>query len=264
MADTLPAELAESLQAVRSRLAPLAWHVIYFRTIGSTNDAAAAAATADQEGLVVVADEQTAGRGRSGNSWHSPAGAGLYMSVVLAPARARVETQRARLLLTIAAGVGIAEGIGRATGLVPAIKWPNDLLIGSRKVCGILAEAPDAVVLGYGINISPAAYPPDIAERATSLEAELGRPVERGLVFAETLAGLAARYRELLDGRFDAILDSWRRLASIRPGVQITWNMPGGPRVGTAVGIDDDGALIVRVGDAIERLTAGEISELRG
>ena len=259
----LPSEFAEAIEAVRPRLAPIGSRVIFLRSVRSTSDVAASFAGPDREGLVVVAEEQTAGRGRSGNVWHSPVGAGLYVSVVLTPARARVDAQRAKHLLTLAAGVGIAEGIGAATGLVPGIKWPNDLMIGPRKVCGILAEAVEDVVLGYGINVAPAAYPPDVAGRATSLETELGRAVDRASLFAETLAGLASRYRDLLEGRFDAILDAWRRLARLQAGTEVSWTVGGVKRVGAVVDIDENGALIVRAGDRLERLTAGEVSELR-
>lgn len=263
MPDPLPPEFADALALVGARLAPLGSRILYFRSVGSTNDVAGRYATAAHEGLVVVADEQTSGRGRTGRTWHSPPGAGLYTSVVLAPSRSGVDPVRARLLLTLAAGVGIAEGIARAIGLPPAIKWPNDLLIGGRKVCGILAEATDEIVLGYGINIAPAAFPPDVAGRATSLESELGRPVDRALVFAETLAGLAARYRDLLEGRFDAILDAWRRGAPGSSGTVVTWKTAAGLQSGTTAGVDESGALLVRVGDRLERLISGDVWEVR-
>jgi BirA family biotin operon repressor/biotin-[acetyl-CoA-carboxylase] ligase len=261
--ETPPGDLAAALAGAGPRLAPLASSVVYLSSTPSTNDIAAAHATAEHEGLVVIADEQTAGRGRSGNAWHSPPGAGLYVSVVLAPSRASGEPLRAKTLLTIAAGLGIAEGLGRAAGITPSIKWPNDLLIDGRKVCGMLAEAYGEVVLGYGVNVARVSFPPDIADRATSLETELGRPVDRALVLVETLAGLAARYRDLLDGQFDAILDAWRRHAPGSVGSVIAWNSAGGRRTGTTQGVDGFGALLVRVGDRVERLTAGEISELR-
>jgi BirA family transcriptional regulator, biotin operon repressor / biotin---[acetyl-CoA-carboxylase] ligase len=258
----LPADLAAALAVARPQLAPLVSTVMYLPTTPSTNDIAAQYATAEHEGLVVLADEQTAGRGRRGHTWHSPPLAGLYVSVVLAPSRAR-DPRRAKGLLTIAAGLAIAEAIHSATEIAPEIKWPNDLLIRGRKVCGMLAEASTEVVLGYGINVARTAYPAEFADHATSLETELGRPADRALVFAESLAALARRYRDLLDGRFDAILDGWRARAPGSAGVLVAWNTSTGPQTGTTVGIDDAGALLVRVGDRLERLTAGEISELR-
>ena len=93
------------------------------------------------EGTVVIADAQTAGRGRRGRTWFSPPGSGLYVSIVLMPGRAKVAPQRATALLTLTAGVALAEAVAAATGLPPDIKWPNDLLVGRRKLAGILAEA---------------------------------------------------------------------------------------------------------------------------
>jgi BirA family biotin operon repressor/biotin-[acetyl-CoA-carboxylase] ligase len=267
-ADSLPADLAAAIDAVAPRLPPLTSTPIFFTTIGSTNDVAGTLAGAPGgEGVVVIAETQTAGRGRRGHSWFSPPGAGLYVSVVLAPGRARTSPERATSLLTLSAGIALAEAIERSTGLAPAIKWPNDLLVGRRKLAGILAEAVAApvggaatsVVLGYGINVSAAAYPSDLSDRATSLESELGRPIDRPALCAETLAALAARYRDLLDGRFDAILDAWRARAPGSRGAAVAWDEPAGARTGTTAGVDEMGALLVRCGDRMERIVAGEV-----
>jgi BirA family transcriptional regulator, biotin operon repressor / biotin---[acetyl-CoA-carboxylase] ligase len=255
----LPPELADALGRVRPRLGRLGGRSQFFDTIGSTNDAAAALAT---EGAVVVADRQTAGRGRRGRSWFSPPGSGLYVSVVLMPRSARVDPDRATAVLTLAAGVALVEGVERATGLRADLKWPNDLYVQRRKLGGILAEADmPAVTLGYGINVGPMAYPPELSDRATSLEAELGRPIDRALVFAETLAALAARYDDLLDGRIDAILDAWRSRAPGYRGALVSWTA-GGDRTGTTAGIDEYGALLVRTEGRVERIVAGELKWL--
>jgi BirA family biotin operon repressor/biotin-[acetyl-CoA-carboxylase] ligase len=231
---------------------------VFLPVTGSTNDIAAAIAT---EGAVVTADEQTAGRGRRGRTWFSPAGSGLYVSVVLTPGSAQVDADRATAVLTLAAGVGIAEGIEAATGLAASLKWPNDLYVGRRKLGGILAEADmPAVTLGYGINVNPMSYPPELTNRATSLETELGREIDRGLVFAETLAGLSKRYDDLLAGRVDAILDAWRARAAGASGSRVAWTTPAGERQGVTAGIDSRGALLVKVGDSIERIVAGELT----
>jgi BirA family transcriptional regulator, biotin operon repressor / biotin---[acetyl-CoA-carboxylase] ligase len=257
----LPPELDEALERARDRLGPLAIRVVYFTTIGSTNDVAASLAAAPESfGTVVIADTQTAGRGRRGRTWFSPAGSGLYVSVIVSPARAASDPDRATTLLTLAAGVALAEGVERATGLAPAIKWPNDLLVARRKLAGILAEAVgDAVVLGYGINVGPAAYPPELRDRATSLETELGRPIDRAVVAVETLAALASRYDDLVSGRFDAILDAWRRRSPTHRGARVVWDTPAGPQSGITDGIDALGALLVRVSDRVERIVAGEV-----
>ncbi len=250
--------LAAAIERARPRLRRLGASLRWFPTIGSTNDVAARIAT---EGAVVVADQQTAGRGRRGHAWFSPPGSGLYVSVVLTPGAARVDPDRATVVLTLAAGVAVAEGIEAATGLRPHLKWPNDLFVGARKLSGILAEGESThVTLGYGINVGPMAYPRELADRATSLESELGRRVDRELVFAETLAALDARYGDLLDGRIDAILDLWRARAPGCRGATVAWTSPEGPKVGRTDGIDDRGALLVRVDDRIERIVAGELT----
>ncbi len=215
------------------------------------------------EGLVVVADEQTAGRGRRGHAWFSPPGAGLYVSVVLSPSAARVDPMRATLLTTLATGVALAEGIEAATGLRAELKWPNDLFTSGRKLAGVLAEGSDAVVVvGYGINVRDADMPPELRARATSIERELGRAVDRGVVLVETLAALARRYDDLLDGRFDVILDAWRALSPRASGARVMFQTAGGTDSGTTAGIDDHGALLVRIGDRVERIVSGEVTWL--
>jgi len=264
----LPAELSEAIAQRRDRLGAIARQIVYFETIGSTNDVAASlAGSGNSEGAVVIADAQTSGRGRRGRSWFSPPAAGLYVSVVLAPAKARVTPERATALLTLAAGVALAEAVERVTGLRPAIKWPNDLLVDHRKLAGILAEgvafpstaALQAVVVGFGINVMPAAYPPALASRVTSLESELGRSVDRAAVCAESLATLATRYDDLLEGRYDAILDAWRSRAFGSRGARVEWDTPSGVRTGITEGVDAMGALLVRTGNTVERLVAGEV-----
>ena len=137
------------------------------------------------------------------------------------------------------------------------------MLVGRRKLSGILAESAASdlsrIVLGYGINVSSRAYPPDLGDRATSLETELGRPIDRAMVCAETLAALSGRYRDLLAGRFDAILDGWRGRAPSSRGARVTWTTPAGSQSGVTMGIDDRGALLVRVGDRVESIVGGEV-----
>jgi BirA family biotin operon repressor/biotin-[acetyl-CoA-carboxylase] ligase len=279
-----PDDLVAALERARPRLGRLASTVLFFETIGSTNDEASArsagasalqpdaeasrrakASAERSEGLVVVADEQTAGRGRRGHTWFSPPGSGLYVSVVLAPATASTDPARATTLLTLAAGVALVEGIEQATALRVDLKWPNDLQVSRRKLGGILAEssgtggAADLVVVGYGINVRPTACPPELRDRATSLESELGRAIDRYLLLAETLAALSRRYEDLLAGRFDAILDAWRRLAPGASGARVSWTTPVGAASGVTAGVDDRGALLVRVDGRIERIVSGEV-----
>jgi BirA family biotin operon repressor/biotin-[acetyl-CoA-carboxylase] ligase len=265
--EELPTELAEAFTRARPRTGRLGNRLLYFSSIGSTNDVAAGlAANGDAEGALVIADTQTAGRGRRGHTWFSPPGTGLYVSLVLAPARARHSAARAVSLLTLMAGVALAESIERITGLRADIKWPNDLLVGRRKLAGILAEGvarPGAivgeVVLGYGVNVSPAAYPIELSDRVTSVESELGRGVDRATLAAETVAAIAARYGDLLACRFDAILDAWRERAPGSRGARVSWESSTGVQSGVTEGIDDHGALLVRSGSAVERIVSGEV-----
>jgi BirA family transcriptional regulator, biotin operon repressor / biotin---[acetyl-CoA-carboxylase] ligase len=251
----LPEEFGSALLLASQRIGIFARQVLWYPEVGSTNDIAGTLADRGaDEGLVVIADRQTAGRGRLGRSWASPPGAGIYASAVLRPSPA------AAALLTIAAGVAVAEGIAAATGLSPHVKWPNDVQLHGRKLAGILAEgAVNHVILGVGINVQSASYPPDVAPRATSIEAELGRPVDRGLVLAECLAALAVRYRALQDGHGRSVIDSWRRRAAPILGRRVEWESAGKRQTGLAENIDDDGALIVRVGAETLRIKSGEV-----
>lgn len=255
----LPAELADPLARAASRLGPLGSPVLWFDEIGSTNDVAVRLAERGApEGSVIAANAQVAGRGRLGRVWASPPGAGLYVSVVLRP-------QRPTSLLTIAAGVAVATGVEAATGLTVELKWPNDVYVGRRKLAGILAEGGTSVsrgpfvVVGVGINIQPAAFPPDLAANVTSLEGELGRPVDRGLVLAECLAGLHERYTALQTGDGREILAAWRARAGMFLGRAVEWDDSGAVSRGTAADIAADGGLVVDTERGRRSVTSGEV-----
>ena len=267
MLDPLPPEFAEPLARLADRIDTFVTRVVWYPEIGSTNDAAIALADAGaDEGVVVVADAQLAGRGRLGRVWASPAGAGIYATVILRP------DARATPLVSLAAGLAIAEGIEAATGLRTCVKWPNDVFVAGgagpasdRKLAGILAEGgaltsgASWVVLGFGINVLPASYPPDVAARATSLEAELGRPVERGLVLAECLAAWSSRYDELSRGRMDDVVSGWRSRAASTFGRRIEWDAEGVAQRGVAQDVDTAGALLVSTDAGTMRVISGEI-----
>lgn len=235
-----------------------------FEEIGSTNDEASRLAQAGApEGTTVVAAAQTAGRGRLGRSWFSPAGAGLYASVI-------VRDPGVAPVVTLAAGVALAEGIRTASGLPVEIKWPNDIVIDSglgrrRKLAGILTEASTGadglqfVVVGFGINLLPAAYPPDIADRAASLAGELGREVDGSVVLAACLAALDARVRDLTEGRRQDVLDLWIGLSPSAVGSRVECEGPSGAIAGVTAGIAADGALLVRTGGQVEPVRSGEV-----
>jgi BirA family transcriptional regulator, biotin operon repressor / biotin---[acetyl-CoA-carboxylase] ligase len=209
-------------------------------------------------GVVIVADEQTSGRGRRGTTWASPAGAGLYFSFIARPGAASATSTLS--LITLAAGVAVREGVAAATGLAPDLKWPNDLIVDKRKLAGILAEgvaigsADQAVVIGVGVNLQPAAYPPDVAARATSIEGELGRAFERGELLSAILVALRERVAELERNPGD-ILQAWRAASPSARGTRVEWD----GRHGTTTGIDDSGALLVNTAAGVERIIAGEL-----
>jgi BirA family biotin operon repressor/biotin-[acetyl-CoA-carboxylase] ligase len=265
MPEPLPPELAAALAASARRRGRFGDPIYYFSETGSTNDVAAALADGGApEGATVVAAGQTAGRGRFGRTWFSPPGAGLYASVVCRNATAAP-------LLTLAGGVAVADAIRAASGLPVQIKWPNDVIVESglpprrRKLAGVLAEGSSGadglqyVILGFGINLRPAAYPTELADRATSIETELGRPPDGGAVLAETLAALAALFQRLAAGDARPVLARWRALAPSAQGTQVQWDGPAGAMSGTAAGIADDGALLVNVAGRIERVISGEL-----
>lgn len=254
----IPDELAAPLVALRDRRPDVRLDLRWHASVTSTMDLASAlAARGASHGLVIGAAEQSAGRGRRGRAWQSPPGAGLYFSMVVRPSAAAMASLP---LLTLAAGVGVRAGIGAATGLAPELKWPNDVMVGRRKLAGILAEGlaigtPDAsVIVGVGINVEPSAYPPEVEARATSLAGELGRAVDRGVVLAEVLAGLWDGVATLHRNPGD-ILRAWRAAAPSAWHARVEWDAGHG----TTAGIDDSGALLVRTATGIERFIAGEL-----
>lgn len=252
----IPVELAGPFSALSARRPDLGLSLHWRESVGSTMDVAATlAADAGLPTPVVVADTQTSGRGRRGHTWESPAGAGLYLSLVWR--RASMATLP---LVTLAAGVGVREGIRAATGLAADVKWPNDLLIDHRKLAGLLAEGVaigspgQAVILGVGVNLMPAAYSPAVATRATSIEGELGRSVDRGEVLCCVIEALVDRLSGL-GSDASGILQAWRAASPSSNGTRVEWDA----RHGVTAGIDDSGALLVKTSDGMARIIAGEL-----
>ena len=249
------------LRDAASRLGPFAGRVHHHPRVGSTNDVAGALAEKGApHGTVVVADEQTAGRGRHGNHWFSPPGTGQYVSVLLRTASSPV--------LTLAAGVAVAEALGRAAGLDAALEWPNDVVVEDagrrRKVAGILAEAStvgdrvDRVVVGIGVNLRDGAWR-RAGVRAGSVRRPVRRPVDPGALLVEMLAALAERCREVESGGVAALLRRWEALAPSSRGAAVEWSVGQVRRRGVTEGVDEHGALIVRVGERRERLSGGVV-----
>ena len=229
--------------------------------VDSTNRYALDAARAGEAaGLVVVADHQTAGRGRLGRTWEAPAGASLLVSVLLRP-DLRPDAVH---LLTMAAGLAMADAVEAVAGFAPTLKWPNDLLAGSRKLAGMLTEAEvvdgavRAVVVGIGVNVQWQEFPPEIAETATACNLVAGHDVSRDALLDAFVERYGARLVDL-----DAVPEDYRaRLGTLGQRVRI--ELADAAFEGDAVGVLDDGSLEVLTDDGSRRtVTAGDVVHLR-
>lgn len=211
-------------------------------------------------GTVVLADGQTAGRGRLGRAWHSPPGVSLHFSAVLRPGLA----PEAAPLLSLAAAVGVAEGVRGFVGRPPTVKWPNDLLYRRRKFCGILLEARGGpVILGVGINVNSTEFPADLREVTTSLQLERGRSARRSAVLASVLNSLEDWIDRLEADGPAPVIEAWLGLADWL-GQRIVVAQPDRRIAGVALGLDEDGALRLRDDQGeVHRLLAGVV-ELGG
>lgn len=231
-----------------------------FETIDSTNVwVAEQAREGAPEGLVAVADYQTAGRGRLDRTWSATPGTALLVSVLLRP---DVPPDRLPLVM-MAVGLAAADGVEAAAGVRPGLKWPNDLVAADdRKLAGILAQgSAGAVVAGVGINVAEGAYPPELAEAAVSCEELAGKPVDREAVLQAFLASLADRYASLsTPGK---LLEDYET-ACVTLGRRVRVELPGKTLEGFAVRIAEDGRLMItdREG-APHRIAAGDIIHLR-
>ena len=240
----------------------------YFKELDSTNAEAKRIAeetdNANWHGTVVVADTQTAGRGRRGRSWSSPPGMGLFFTILLKP---EIDPSNAPML-TLVKAMAVVKGIQQTTGLQPQIKWPNDIVINNKKICGILTEMsaePDMihyVVTGVGINVNQTEFAPGIKDRATSLILEKGEKVNR--------SKLVARVMHYFEKNYEVFEESWdlRKLKEkynallINYGQEVRVLDPKEPYDGIAHGINEKGELIVeRKSDGQTMLVyAGEVS----
>ena len=237
--------------------------ILYYPSTPSTMDIAKKAASEDAaEGTVIIADHQTAGRGRLDREWLSSPGNSVLVSILLHPDEA------ALLRLTMIACLAVARSIKKATGLKTAIKWPNDVLIAGKKVSGILCESDvhgkriEYAVVGIAINVNldPATMP-DISETATSLAKELGREVSRADVLAALLEEFEALYDSLRRG--EPVHLEWRRRLETL-GKNVTVRCSGQVHEGLAEAVDDEGNLLLREADGnLITITAGDVT-LRG
>lgn len=248
-------------------MSELASQILRFDSLPSTNlEAARRAIEGAAEGLCVVANEQTAGRGRLQRQWISPKGAGLYFSVVLRP---RIH-QSSWPLIALAAAIAVHDALIESYSLRTDIKWPNDILSNSRKLCGILAETVDttegrALVLGIGINLTISAFPPEMQEVATSVQLETGQTPNLETILRNMIIAFERRYEMLQSGRGgEEILREWSNRSSYASGKRI--RVVNGQEVlaGTTRGLESDGALRVETDEGEIRIVrTGDVTELR-
>ncbi|MBU2537988.1 MAG: biotin--[acetyl-CoA-carboxylase] ligase [Proteobacteria bacterium] len=242
--------------------------VHFFSNTGSTNDLALALSnTGATDSTLVVADSQSAGRGRlEGRTWLSPPGTGLYFSLILRPHLEPADFPK----LTLAAGLALCKGLESHTSCRPGLKWPNDLFLHGKKCGGILTETQamtgtgqPAVVIGIGLNVNtPAdAFAGDLRDKATSLLAESTIHHDRGPLLAGILAELHLVVARLEQGDFSGILSEWRK-RNIHAGRQVSWvNTQGRIITGISLGPDEEGLLHIRDGrDQIHTIISGDIS----
>jgi len=209
----------------------------YYPSIRSTMHAAAGLPL----GSVVLADEQRAGMGRHGHGWHSEAGQGIYCSIVVEPAP----------VLTLALGLAAADAIARSTGIACDLRWPNDVMIGNRKVAGILVQLSDGTAIaGIGINVNHAVFPPELAREATSLALAAGRRFAREEIVVELLRAVEA----FTAHDTGTILRLFTHASSYAAGRRVTVDQPGGVIEGVTAGLNPDGFLMVRKDDGTDTL----------
>ena len=247
-------------------------NLVILQRTGSTNDVAKGrAAQGAPEGTVVVADEQTAGRGRMERRWLAPPGACLLCSILFRPTLPPTRTNRLTMLCSLAG----ADAIEESAGLRVALKWPNDLIVearsskpqaqGWKKLAGVLTETGvvgkqlEFAIVGIGVNVNvPPEALPALAPDATSILAETGREANRGVLLASLLAGVEARYEPLRAG--ESPHAEWAaRLATLGQHVEVTTS--AGVLSGVAESVDEDGALLLRTTDGkSQRLLAGDVT----
>lgn len=238
--------------------------VLVLKETDSTNiQCAKLAAEGWPEGALVAAERQWAGKGRRGRTWVSPSGTGIWMSLLLRP---HIPADKASML-TLVAALAVQKGIQEETGLASEIKWPNDLVIGQKKICGILTEMrsrenqPEYVIVGIGINAKMTEFPEEIRETATSLYLEKGEQADRENVIAKIMAAFELYYKKFLETLDLSLLKEEYDSRLINLGRQVTVLAPSGSYSGICRGIDMEGELLVDLADGQQkRVSSGEVS----
>lgn len=237
----------------------------YFLTDSTNTVALGFAAEGAPHGTVVVAEEQSGGRGRFGRSWHSEKSSGIYVSIILRPALAPACAP----ILTLMAGLAARQAVESASGIAPDIRWPNDLMLNNKKMGGILTEMSAEldrihfVVIGIGLNVNHREMPLDLKPIATSLRIESGRSCSRIHLLAALLKEMQHFYSMLIEEGSAAITKQWESASSFARGKRIRVRLNSGETFGTTQGLESNGALRVRYDDGREEaLISGEVAEL--
>ncbi len=251
--------MALDVEQVRRRLPRrrIEWHAELDTTMREAERLAAAGAVA---GTVVGAEMQRAGQGRQGRPWYSPPGEGLYFTTIL---RLDLPPQRVPVV-TLALGVAVADVIQLRTGLECDLRWPNDVLIRGRKVCGILTELHNGAILaGVGLNVNQTEFPAGLGRIATSLRIESGDEYEREALLAALLRSIDSNVRILATGGAAPILTLFATMSSYAEGKRVEVELPEGMARGTTGGLSADGFLRLRLEGGGERvITAGGVRPL--
>ena len=228
---------------------PEPFRLLVRESVESTNDEVRMLAQAGAaDGLIVLAECQTAGRGRRGAAWFSPAGESLAFSILIRPQEPKSLWPR----LALAAGLAVAEAV-ETFGPQAGIKWPNDVWIGHRKAAGILDEAgSDFAVVGIGMNVNTTGFPPEVSEIATSLQIETSQELSRAEVLGAIVRKFAGRRRQI-SGDFEELLSAVR-LRCVLTGKRVSLTTASGPRIGIVEGIAAGGELLLRSEHGLERL----------
>jgi BirA family biotin operon repressor/biotin-[acetyl-CoA-carboxylase] ligase len=265
--EKLPDVLAPKL--LRPGLAGTAFakRIHHFFKLDSTNTAAMRLGEEDEpHGAVVVAEEQTAGRGRAGRAWHSEKSSGIYFTVLLRPAIPPAQAP----LMTLLAGLAARDAVQEHTGLPADIRWPNDLLLNGKKFCGILTEMhaePDRVrfvIIGLGLNVNHAKFPDELGRIATSLRIESGRAHSRLELLVKLLRQLDRYYNRFLAAGAAPIVARFEEVSSFARGKRVRVATTAGSYTGTTAGLDPGGLLRVRRDDgATEAVLSGDVTEAR-
>jgi BirA family biotin operon repressor/biotin-[acetyl-CoA-carboxylase] ligase len=238
--------------------------VFHRRTLSTNADAFRLAEEGAAEGTVVIADAQSAGKGRRGRAWSSPDAVNLYCSVVLRPSIMPHEAPQ----LTFLSAVAVARAIEATTFLKPEIKWPNDLLIDGKKVAGLLNEMSaetdgiNFVILGIGVNLNMTIdqFPSDLRHPATSILIESGSPVVRSRFTGIILNELDKLYTDFLASGFAPVRREWQQRCNANGRSVVVSDAGTGVVSGMFAGIDEDGALLVKIGEGrIERILSGDV-----